>query len=678
MTSTYDPLLPTPYVEGEELSIYRFGDLFVNSVCPDFETNVVLQTGNDRPTTKMVPKRSWELKDNRIGASTPGEPRSAEADFQPYLPINLIDGNDRTYWASRGQGRPGTQPEWIRIDLARESTVREIVLVPRSDGQGLPPKLSILVSRDAHAWTPIYDTEALPRPDAAGAPLRFPLTCARRVKQVWIRADDLPQVDIHLYGWSWQFWLAQVEVLDTEGNNVALASRGAGVTVSSVNYGIRLTHDELDKLWPIHFDVGFKWVRLAYCEAGNSPLHWYYVEREKGKYQMDPRVDEAITQTVDAGVNIVLTLAYANWLYAEEPKVRPQRTLPELWPMTADMPPAPVEPKMREGFKNYVRFMVRHFKDRIRYYEVWNEPDVWCGWVPGGANVQEFCSLVKEVAPIVKEEHPEARVVLGSSAWIPAQYEERGTRRWLYDCLDEGVGPYVDAIGFHPYYNLSPEACTYRSYARLIREFQAYAESHGFQGEYMATEYHWIADYPPSDRQKGMDYFPTEIQKAKNLARAVVENVALRVIPFWCETWNSQQCAIGLLRNGFASYPDSPVTTEPVYYVMRTLCTVLEGVEPIELSVTFSDNLHLHQSYAFRKGSDEVLVALWLPGASRDDHSGYPTDVLVNGVRAREIQVIDMLNGLQQELIWKQEESSVVLPKLVVRDYPLVLCLKLE
>jgi hypothetical protein len=430
-------------------------------------------------------------------------------------------------------------------------------------------------------------------------------------------------------------------------------------------------------LWPIHFDIGFKWVRLAYCEAGNSPLHWYYVEREKGRYQMDARVDEAITQTVEAGVNIVLNLSYSNWLYAEEPKVRPQRTLPELWPMTADMPPAPVKPKMRDGFKDYVRFMVRHFRDRIRYFEVWNEPDIWCGWVPYGSNVQQFCALVKEVAPIIKEEHPEARVVLGSPAWIPAQYAEvRRTSRWLYECLDEGIGPHVDAIGFHPYYNVSPDALSYRNYAELIREFQAYAEAHGFRGEYMATEYHWNADYPASDRQKGTDYFPSEIQKAKNTARAVIENVALGVIPFWCETWNSQQCAIGLLRNSFSAYPDNPVTAEATYYVMRTLCTVLDGVEPVDIPVAFSDQIHPHQSYAFRNSDGELLVAVWLPGASRDDHPGYESDVMVEGVRALAVSGVDILNGLEQELTWRQDDEKLVVPALLVRDYPLVLRLR--
>ncbi len=659
MVSTYDPRLPTPYVEREDLQIYRFGDLFVNALCPDFELDVALQEGNTRPRVKIQPKKSWELKDNRIGASTPGEPRSALADFQPWLPINLIDGDPRTFWVSRGQAIQGEHPEWIRIDLAKESQVREIVLVPRRDGQGLPGKLRLEVSRDAFHWTKIYETEGLAPPEKPGEPLHFPLTNPRPVKQVRITADDVPLVRPGAYGWDHHFSLVGIQVIDSGGNDVALAARGAGITVSSTDHGIRLTHKELDMLWPIHFDIGFKWVRLAYCEAGNSPLQWYYVERERGKYEIDARADEAITQTVAAGINIVLALSYGNWLYADEPEVYPQRTRPELWQMINHMPPWPTSPQMREGFRNYVRFMVRHFKDRIRYYELWNEQDGW------GISAEQFVSLVKEIAPIVKEEYPEAKVVLGSVA--------SGLGPYLHACLELGVGPYVDVIGFHPLYNINPASHYYIEYPRLVREFQAFAEAHGFHGEYMNTEYHWIADYPPSDRQKGTEYFPSEMQKAKNLACGVIESLALNVFPFWCETWNSQQCDIGLLRNVFSGDSDVPVAAEPAYYVMRTLCTLLAGTHPVDLPVSLSDGNRPYRSYAFRNEQGELLVAVWAAGATRDDHHGLRNDVLLAGIQAASVHGVDALNGFEQELNWQQQAQSISIPGVLVRDYPLVL-----
>jgi hypothetical protein len=57
--------------------------------------------------------------------------------------INLFDWRPDTTWYCRGQSQPNVQPEWVRVDLARESVSGEIVLVPREDGLGIPNDLTI-------------------------------------------------------------------------------------------------------------------------------------------------------------------------------------------------------------------------------------------------------------------------------------------------------------------------------------------------------------------------------------------------------------------------------------------------------------------------------------------------------------------------------------------------------
>jgi hypothetical protein len=69
------------------------------------------------------------------------------------------------------------------------------------------------------------------------------------------------------------FSIAEVEAVDTKGVNVALLSRGAGATVSSTYYGDGLSGEEHDLYWPIHCDLGDKWVRVNYWE---SVLQWCY------------------------------------------------------------------------------------------------------------------------------------------------------------------------------------------------------------------------------------------------------------------------------------------------------------------------------------------------------------------------------------------------------------------
>ena len=50
-----------------------------------------------------------------------------------------------------------------------------------------------------------------------------------------------------------------------------------------------------------------------------SVLQWCCVEpNEKGRYDIDPRADRAITETVKNGANIIMALDYGNWLYDSE------------------------------------------------------------------------------------------------------------------------------------------------------------------------------------------------------------------------------------------------------------------------------------------------------------------------------------------------------------------------
>jgi len=101
---------------------------------------------------------------------------------------------------------------------------------------------------------------------------------------------------------------------------------------------------------------------------------------------------------------------------------------------------------------SYVRFMVRHFKDRIHYYEIWNEPDTDTPW--GGIGVNEYSKLIKQVVSVVREEYPEAQIVVGAGGghWV-SDFPGYGKSSrltihfdYLKSLLKSGVAPAVDGI----------------------------------------------------------------------------------------------------------------------------------------------------------------------------------------------------------------------------------------
>lgn len=674
---------PPPVVaHSGSVPMYAFGKTFVYGVSPDFEIDVVLQEDNKNRQVKIEPKKSWEISENRIGSMLSWQPRTPDNDIQPHLSINLIDGNPDTYWCSRAQGKPDVEPVWIRIDLAKETNVREVVLVPSKDGKGVPFQLTVNISRDAWHWTTIYESKNIAAPKK-GEPLRFPLTNLSLAKQIWIIGNVFPLfggLDEHY------FLLAEAQVIDESGENVALASRGASVTVSSTNYGSGFSRDVFNMLWPMQYDLGVKWMRLS---GSNPPYHfdtlqWRFVEQEKGKYVIDEDTDVAITEAVNNGCKIMVILCYGNWLYASKPRQDDARNVkmfsPEWqWQKPDDIrpfPPVPTNLEMREGFKNWVRFMIRHFKNRVSYWEIWNEPNIGFGWEEVKdleERVELYCSLVKEVAPIIREEDPKARISLAGMAGIPGITKFD----WLRKCLEQDVFRLVDALSWHVQgacdTTVSPN---YRNYPKAIRDFQRDAEAAGFQGEYMVSEY-WVgAPYPPlrGPRLPGAaTQVGSEVEKAKDTARIFMMNLGLSAISFWCNTWLDQPVDGGLLRNTFSSDPISPSQPQVLYYALRTLCTIMDSAKPTELEVGFSNKSREFDNYNFALPDNGLLVAVWLPDKSVDKHPGVRTDVVVKKVNAGRVVGIDTLNGFEQELGFKEEGDQLVIPNLLIRDYPMVL-----
>ena len=63
------------------------------------------------------------------------------------------------------------------------------------------------------------------------------------------------------------------------------------------------------------------------------------------------------------------------------------------------------------GRSRFVRYMVHHYKDRVHYQEIWNEPVTDMPW--GGIDVVTYSNLIRRVVPVIRQEYPEAKIVTG-------------------------------------------------------------------------------------------------------------------------------------------------------------------------------------------------------------------------------------------------------------------------
>lgn len=92
-----------------------------------------------------------------------------------------------------------------------------------------------------------------------------------------------------------------------------------------------------------------------------------------------------------------------------------------------------------QNFIKYARKVIRRYKDRVKYWEVWNEPDSPVYWLKQD-DLLSYCALLKEVYPAVKDEDPECAILNGGFA------NGLSSVRRLYD---NGAKDYFDILNVH-------------------------------------------------------------------------------------------------------------------------------------------------------------------------------------------------------------------------------------
>jgi polysaccharide biosynthesis protein PslG len=147
---------------------------------------------------------------------------------------------------------------------------------------------------------------------------------------------------------------------------------------------------------------------------------WSFLETEKDVLRWPQRLQElerAIDLANEQGIEPVVILAYENRFHHEGRY--------------------PISDEAQAAFVRYAEFVVRRFKGRVRYYEVWNE------WNQhGGAD--DYARLLKRVYPAIKRIDGNA-IVLGGAV------EGAGPPKFIRAMMEQGALPFMDGLSVHPY-----------------------------------------------------------------------------------------------------------------------------------------------------------------------------------------------------------------------------------
>lgn len=153
---------------------------------------------------------------------------------------------------------------------------------------------------------------------------------------------------------------------------------------------------------------------------------WDAIEAEKDRYDW-LFWDEFVRMAVDEyGITLIPYVCYT-----------------PLWNATSQ---DPMEfwrspPKDYDEFGQFMGDLVDRYKDRIKTWELWNEPDIEWYWM---GDQSQFTKLLKAGSEAVRRADPTATIVLGGISHQPD---------WLRSLLrDYQVARYVDVVNMHNYY----------------------------------------------------------------------------------------------------------------------------------------------------------------------------------------------------------------------------------
>lgn len=187
-------------------------------------------------------------------------------------------------------------------------------------------------------------------------------------------------------------------------------------------FGLHIHRADAGTPWP---PVGFGSWRLW-----DAYTTWPMLEPHRGAWDFK-RLDKYVAMARLTGVDILLPLGLSPaWASA-----RPDEP-------SAYKPGNAAEPREMDDWRNYVRTVAERYKGRIRYYELWNEPNLRNFY---SGSVETMLQLARETYTILKQVDSQNMLA------APAATEGGKQLDWLDRYLVLGGGQFMDVLSHHFY-----------------------------------------------------------------------------------------------------------------------------------------------------------------------------------------------------------------------------------
>ena len=427
--------------------------------------------------------------------------------------------------------------------------------------------------------------------------------------------------------------------------------------------------------------IGIKKIRL---QSG-----WQRTEKEKGVYDF-AWLDDIVDNLIRRGMEPWLCLCYGNPLYTP---------LAEVVFGAVGCPPVNTEEAMN-AWINYVKTVAEHYKGRVSFYEIWNEPDCPYSWkhVDGEEkdmlrDAREYGAFSEATANAVKAVDPDARVGINIAHLHDLSF--------LNNALAVGDLPHaIDSVTYHNYSTNDQRRVEFIQAMRRLLDMYNPALTL-VQGESGAQS--------RSDGHGAMHHYAWNPEKqTKLLLRILLQDLYCDVeFTSYFSTMDMIEALHGRVDNK-ASYLDfgyfgvisatfdedgratGNYTEKPSYYALSALCSLFEGDIKPAPHLVYSREVMTSRRMAGKDCNDETIRIL--PFTLSDGRSALTywnatpiltatyegtTTIAIHVTDPASIELIDLRDGtvykLPEQMIVDLGSGFVRLLNLPITDCPVAL-----
>ncbi|MFO7902130.1 MAG: beta-galactosidase [Planctomycetota bacterium] len=249
-------------------------------------------------------------------------------------------------------------------------------------------------------------------------------------------------------------------------------------------------YEEADSIFGMNHAYGWPFLLQLAKQAGLTwyrdwSVKWHEVQPKRGRFDFsgtDPQIDRVIEE----GLNLDIMFPFPSCDWTTTAHMAAIRKA-EANDYRHRVMRYACAPNNERDFRNYIARSVRHYRNRIRHYQIFNEPVYTHYSLPKrlGYEVKDYIHWMNLAADTIRSEQEDAVIIGGMGSWASSG--------WTHEFVRSGGLAKVDILDLHNY----PVTADPEGYEPDIAELSRIMKERGQPRPMWITEYGCYADDDP-------------------------------------------------------------------------------------------------------------------------------------------------------------------------------------